>query len=103
MIVDDELNRDAQQLAGRALEGRSEHESWELFRHALEFNAGAQRAGAVNLLAIEMIAEALYPEISREQWRKLGWNDALSGRMSPQAFIHKLRLAKAAGSKTGRI
>jgi hypothetical protein len=41
--------------------------------------------------------------LKQASWSKFGWNDVLAGRMSAEAFIKKLSLAKATGSQTGKL
>jgi hypothetical protein len=77
---------------------------WAIKGRAVWDSDGATREAATAILERELVRDALYPGITREQWRRLDRTRALrAGRVDAEIFVHKLRLAKAAGSSTGRL
>jgi hypothetical protein len=103
MLIDNDMVEEATAHANALLSYRDEDEAWTLLAEILTASAERQRASAIRCLVESFVRDALYPGLSREQWRALGWNDALGGRVTPAQFIHRLRVAKASGSTTGKL
>jgi hypothetical protein len=103
MKITDEDFALAQERAEVLLRSQTEDQRWNVLRDALVESNSKQRESMLALLTLEAVRDSLYPGINRDQWRKLGWSDALSGRATPEDFIHKLRLAKATGSSSGKL
>ena len=103
MEQDDEMLEEARERAERALNYKTEDGKWDVLMEALATSVTRQREAAIEILTVELIRDNLYPGISRERWKRLGWSNALGGRIDPNQFVHNLRLARAAGSKTGKL
>ena len=103
MKITDEDVAIAQDRAEALLRFRTEDDRWNVLRDALVEANSKQRESMLTLLTLDEVRDLLYPGIDRDRWRKLGWSDALGGRVTPDAFIHKLRLAKATGSSSGKL
>ena len=104
MKVDDGMDAEAGERADRTFpEWMTEDQRWEAFREILAEEPGRQRESVVHHLMLMELLHRLYPRLDSARWKQFGWNDVLGGRLSPEAFIHRVRLAKAAGSKTGRL
>lgn len=101
-ITDDDVAI-AQERADALLQSGTEDERWNAFLDALLESSTQQRESMLALLTLEVVRDMLYPGIDRDRWRSLGWSDTLGGRMAPEMFIHKLRLAKATGSSSGKL
>jgi hypothetical protein len=104
MILDDDLQNEANSSAeGLFPEWMTEDQRWEKFREVLAGEPARQRERAVAHLTLCSCIELLYPGLKQSSWARFGWNDVLSGKLAPEKFIHKLRLAKATGSDTGKL
>ena len=103
MIITDEDVAIAKGRAEALLRGRTEDGRWNILRDVLVESSFKEREAMLALLTLDAVRDLLYPGIDRDRWRKLGWSDVLGGRVTPEDFIHKLRLAKATGSSSGRL
>lgn len=103
MRITEEMLNEAAQRARACLQDRSDDERWAVLGDVLEKEAAGRREEAILSLTTDALRDQLYPDIDRKQWMRLGWNNVRAGRTPIEAFIHKLRVAKAAGSKTGRL
>lgn len=103
MIITDADMAIALERAEASLEGCTEDARWNVLRDALVESNALDRETMLAGLTLNAVRDLLYPGIDREQWRKLGWTNVLGGRMSPEDFIHKLRLAKGTGSSSGKL
>jgi hypothetical protein len=93
-------------VRGRAealLRGGTEDARWNVLRDALIDSNSKERESMLASLTLDAVRDLLYPGIDRDRWRKLGWSNVLGGRVTPEDFIHKLRLAKATGSASGKL
>lgn len=103
MKIDDDIEHEAHERAERLLAHRTVEDQWNALDDAIRKHVAGFREQAVADMTLEYVANTLCPGMTREQWRKAGWSDVLSGRLAPDKFIHKLRLAQAAGSDTGKL
>jgi len=103
MIITDADMTIAQQRAEALLRGRTEDAQWNVLRNALVESNSLDREIMLAGLTLNAVRDLLYPGIDRERWRKLGWSNVLGGRIAPEDFIHKLRLAKGTGSASGKL
>jgi hypothetical protein len=103
MIITDADMAIALERAEASLEGRTEDDQWNVLRDALVESVSLDREIMLAGLTLNAVRDLLYPGIDRERWRKLGWVNVLGGRMTPEDFIHKLRLAKGTGSSSGKL
>lgn len=104
MIIDDRMHEKAEELADKHFpDWKDEDGRWETFREILEGEAERQRQHAIHMLMLQELLDRLYPNLESANWRQFGWNDVLSGKLSADVFIHRVRMARAAGSKTGRL
>ena len=103
MIITDEDFAIARGRAQALLRGRTEDAAWNVLRDALVESNSKERESMLANLTLDAVRDLLYPGIDRDRWRKLGWSNVLGGRVTPEDFIHKLRLAKATGSSSGKL
>jgi hypothetical protein len=103
MIITDDDVAIAQGRAEALLRGRTEDARWNVLRDALVESNSKERESMLANLTLDAVRDLLYPGIDRDRWRKLGWSEVLGGRVTPQDFIHKLRLAKGTGSSSGKL
>jgi hypothetical protein len=103
MIITDEDVAIAQARAEALLRGRTEDARWNVLRDALVEGNAKERESMLALLTLDAVRDLLYPGIDRDRWKKLGWSNVLGGRVTPEDFIHKLRLAKGTGSSSGKL
>ena len=103
MIITDEDVTIAQGRAEKLLRGRTEDARWNVLRDALVEGNEKERESMLALLTLDAVRDMLYPGIDRDRWKKLGWSNVLGGRVTPEDFIHKLRLAKGTGSSSGKL
>jgi hypothetical protein len=103
MIITDEDFAIARERAEGLLRGRTEDSRWNVLRDALVESNSKEREVMLANLTLDAVRDLLYPGIDRDRWRKLGWSNVLGGRLSPDDFIHKLRLAKGTGSSSGKL
>jgi hypothetical protein len=103
VIITDEDMAIAQGRAEASLRGRTEDAGWNVLRDALVDSNFKDRESMLAGLTLNAVRDLLYPGIERDRWKKLGWVDVLGGRVTPEEFIHKLRLAKGTGSSSGRL
>jgi hypothetical protein len=103
MMIDEEMQEEARARAEKELVFRREDDRWVVLEELMVRDTERMREQAIEFMKLEIIRDTLYPNISREQWRKLGWNAARENQIAARKFIHKLRLAKAAGSQSGRL
>jgi hypothetical protein len=103
MIITDADMAIALERAEASLEGRTEDDQWNVLRDALVESVSLDREIMLAGLTLNAVRDLLYPGIDRERWRKLGWTNVLGGRVTPEDFIHKLRLAKGTGSSSGKL
>ena len=98
-----ELFDEAEERAVRDLLLLPEDARWEHLRSLLEREPKRRYDALLHAMYVELVRDILYPDVEGGQWTRLGWNEVVEGRSSPTEFIHELRLAKAAGSSTGRL
>jgi hypothetical protein len=103
MIISDDDFAIARERAEALLRGRTEDARWNVLRDALLESNSKERESMLANLTLDAVRDLLYPGIDRDRWRKLGWTNVLGGRVSPEDFIHKLRLAKGTGSSSGKL
>ena len=103
MIITDEDFAIAQGRAEKLLRGRTEDDRWNVLRDALVEDSEKARESMLAHLRLDAVRDLLYPGIDRDRWKKLGWSNVLGGRVTPEDFIHKLRLAKGTGSSSGKL
>ena len=103
MILDDSIMQEAEERAEKLLAFRTVEDQWTVFEELIAEAAAKQRDHAIHETTITMVRDRLYPKVSRQQWQKLGWSKVLGGGASIASFIHRLRLALAAGSSTGKL
>jgi hypothetical protein len=103
MIITDADVAIARERAEALLRGRTEDARWNVLRDALVESSSKDRESMLANLTLDAVRDLLYPGIDREGWRKLGWTNVLGGRVTPEDFIHKLRLAKGTGSSSGKL
>jgi hypothetical protein len=103
MIITDEDVAIAQRRAEKLLRGRTEDARWNVLRDALIEGNAKDRESMLANLTLDAVRDLLYPGIDRDRWKKLGWSNVLGGRVTPDDFIHKLRLAKGTGSASGKL
>jgi hypothetical protein len=103
MIITDDDFEIARERAEALLRGRTEDARWNVLRAALVESNSQEREVMLANLTLDAVRDLLYPGIDRDRWRKLGWSNVLGGRLSPDDFIHKLRLAKGTGSSSGKL
>lgn len=103
MELTNELLEEAIQRAERILDARDHDGQWGAFRVILEREPARQREAALHMLTLEIVRNTLVPGVDRKRWARLGWNRVLSGEVSPDKFVHELRLARAVGSGRGKL
>ena len=103
MIITDEDFAIAQGRAEKLLRGRTEDARWNVLRDALVEDSAKARESMLAHLTLDAVRDLLYPGIDRDRWKQLGWSNVLGGRVTPEDFIHKLRLAKGTGSSSGKL
>lgn len=103
MIITDDDMAIAHGRAEALLRGGTEDARWNVLRDSLVESNSKERESMLANLTLDAVRDLLYPGIDRDRWRKLGWSNVLGGRVTPEDFIHKLRLAKATGSSSGKL
>ena len=103
MIITDDDMAIAHGRAEALLRGGTEDARWNVLRDALVESNSKERESMLANLTLDAVRDLLYPGIDRDRWRKLGWSNVLGGRVTPEDFIHKLRLAKGTGSSNGKL
>jgi hypothetical protein len=103
MIITEADMAVARERAEALLADCTEDARWNVLRDALVESNAKERESMLALLTLDAVRDLIYPGIDRDQWKKLGWGNVLGGRVSPEDFIHKLRLAKGTGSSSGKL
>src|SRR6185503_7224553 len=102
MLITEEMVEQARERAEKASAFRREDDPWTVLEELMVRDTERLREEAIEMMTLEIIRDTLYPDITRERWKKLGWSAARESHDAARRFIHKLRLAKAVGSQTGR-
>lgn len=103
MLLDQAIQAEARARADRLLMSRSDDDCWLIVEALLVRDAVRMRQQAIEVLKLEFLREALCPGLTRDQWRKLGWNSARNSREAARRFIRKVRAASAAGSLSANL
>lgn len=103
MIIDESMQLEAEERAEKLLAYRTNDDKWAVLEDRITAQVARQREEAIEYMVTERIRDLLYPGVSREQWQKLRWSSVLAGSTPVGQFLHKLRLALAAGSTSGRL
>jgi hypothetical protein len=103
MIITPEMDGEADEIAEKMLAFRSVDDRWNVLVDAIAADAETQRAHALAYLARVKVMEHLAPSMTREQWKKAGLNRALNGELDASTFVHRVRLALAAGNEGGKL
>lgn len=98
-----DLFDEAEERAVRDLLLLTEDARWQHLRSLLEREPKRRYDTLLHTAYLEIVRDILYPDVGRGQWARLGWDEVIDGKSSPAQFIHEVRLAKAAGSSTGRL
>lgn len=105
MIIDDEVQAEARSRAIALLSDcLTEDQRWTMLEGLLKQRRAEERERAIEHLVPHFLLVELFGQpLHHGEIRQLGLGDALSGKITPENFIHRVRLAKAAGSGMGKL